>query len=178
MLTEQEKEHINLLIKGERPPERGMEKHFLNVLKKKALPCTPQEKEWHQHWLRNIKGNVVPGAENVNAPPKEAKATTTKRRMVEAITKQRQAENAAREQARLIKEAKLIQAMQLNNKLDKLKKSQKRSGSMADTGFAGGWTSLKQGERKVGDTATKQYINEGIAGTRDEIKKNARPTRR
>jgi len=147
-----------------------MEKHFLNVLNGNALPCSPKEKEWHQYWLQNIKGKADPIAENVKATPKKAKATT-KRHKDEIVTKQRQAENAAREQAQLIKEAKLIQAIQLNNKLDKREQSQKKSKNMTGTGFAGGWTSLKQGDRKVGDTATKQYINEGIAGTRDENKK-------
>jgi hypothetical protein len=170
MLTAKEKDDLTILIKGERPPESGMEKHFLNVLNGNALPCSPQEKEWHQYWLQNIEGNAVPIVKNVNATPKIAKSTT-KRRKAEVITKQRQADNAAREQDRLIKEAKLIQAIQLNKKLDKLEQSRKKSGRGTGAGFAGGWTSLKQGERKVGDAVTKQYISEGIAGTRDENKK-------
>lgn len=261
MLTDQEKENLNLLIKSERPPENGMEKHFLRVLKREASPCTKKEKEWHQYWLQNIKGNTDPIAKNVNANPKseldniftilflggqlkgglkrdwsfgamwmldfffdgvrlgieidygkhhgtkekelalelhgitlarftkdevfgdrrdllkkfdrywrQAEATT-KRCKAKAITKQRHAETAAREQDRLRKEAEIIRARQLNKKLDNLEQSRKKTGRMTDNGFAGGWTSLKQGERKVGDTATKQYINEGIAGTREENKK-------
>jgi len=70
MLTDQEKEDLNLLIKGERHPENGMEKHFLRVLKGEASPCTKKEKEWHQYWLQKIKGNTDPIAENINANPK------------------------------------------------------------------------------------------------------------
>jgi very-short-patch-repair endonuclease len=34
--------------------------------------------------------------------------------------------------------------------------------------FNGGWTTLKQGENRVGDAYEKVYANEGIAGSRDE----------
>lgn len=34
--------------------------------------------------------------------------------------------------------------------------------------FNGGWTSLKQGENRVGDAYEKVYADEGIAGSRDE----------
>lgn len=37
--------------------------------------------------------------------------------------------------------------------------------------FTGGWTTLSQGKSRMGDsTCSKQYINEGIAGTRSECK--------
>lgn len=34
--------------------------------------------------------------------------------------------------------------------------------------YNGGWTSLKQGESRVGDAYEKVYVSEGIAGSRDE----------
>ena len=33
--------------------------------------------------------------------------------------------------------------------------------------YAGGWTSLDQGENKIGDYIKRQYVDEGLAGTRD-----------
>lgn len=273
MLTDQEREDLNLLIKGERHPENGMEKHFLRVLKGKASPCTKIEKEWHHYWLQNIKGNAYPIAENVNANPKNANPkseldniftilflggqfkgglkrdwsfgamwildfffdaarlgieidygkphvnkekglalehhgitlarftkeeifgdrrdllkkfdqywrqaeATTNRRKAKVITKQRQAKTEKRqaeltsqEQDEIRKKDKLDRAIRFIKKLDKSEQSRKKSGRGTGVGSAGGWTSLKQGERKVGDTATKQYINEGFAGTRAANKK-------
>lgn len=275
MLTDQEISNLNLLIKGNRAPENGMEIHFLRCLKGDSSPCTKKEKEWHQYWLQNIKANpknadpkseldnfftifflgdqlkggvkrdwsfgskwildfffdsVRLGIEiecgeyqevkqMLNSVEKElalelhgitiARFTkeevfgdrrdllkkfnrfwrqaevTTKRYKAEAITKQQQIETKQRqaetkqrqteptvyEQDEIRKKDKLNRAIRFIKKLDKLEQSRKMSGRVTDTGYAGGWTSLKQGERKVGDTTTKQYINEGIAGTRDENKK-------
>ena len=37
--------------------------------------------------------------------------------------------------------------------------------------FAGGWTSISQGIRSVGDNVAKQHINEGIGGSREDNKR-------
>ena len=50
MLTDQEISDLNLLIKGDRPPENGMEIHFLRCLKGDSSPCTEKEKEWFNFW--------------------------------------------------------------------------------------------------------------------------------
>jgi len=39
------------LAKGLRAPETGLEKHFLKVLKKQAIACTPEERMWYECWL-------------------------------------------------------------------------------------------------------------------------------
>ena len=43
------------------------------------------------------------------------------------------------------------------------------------TTYAGGWTSLKQGVAKVGDAVRKSFVDEGIAGTREENPRRGRP---
>lgn len=52
-------------------------------------------------------------------------------------------------------------------------KNKKHQSINSGTGsFKGGWTSLSQGVKRMGEaTYAKQYVNEGIAGTRDENKK-------
>lgn len=40
--------------------------------------------------------------------------------------------------------------------------------------YVGGWTSLKQGERHVGDTVPRRHIDEGIAGSRDANRETRR----
>lgn len=56
------------------------------------------------------------------------------------------------------------------SKLNKQERSRKKTGGGA-TSSTVGWTSLSQGERKVGDTFSKQRFSEGIAGTREDNKK-------
>lgn len=50
MLTDQEITDLNLLIKGDRYPENGMERHFLRCLKGDSSPCTEKEREWFNYW--------------------------------------------------------------------------------------------------------------------------------
>ena len=45
-----QKEKLFELIVGIREPTDGMEKHFLQVIKRISKPCTPLEKEWFQWW--------------------------------------------------------------------------------------------------------------------------------
>jgi very-short-patch-repair endonuclease len=40
--------------------------------------------------------------------------------------------------------------------------------------YAGGWTSLEQGSRRVGDRVSKQYVDEGFAGSRDSVREMKR----
>jgi uncharacterized coiled-coil DUF342 family protein len=50
MLTVAEVASIDQLIERTRPPIDGMERHFLRVIDGLALPCTPKEREWYEHW--------------------------------------------------------------------------------------------------------------------------------
>ena len=50
MLTTQEIIDLNLLIQGDRPPNDGMEKHFLRCINGKSSPCSAKEKEWFKFW--------------------------------------------------------------------------------------------------------------------------------
>jgi len=40
--------------------------------------------------------------------------------------------------------------------------------------YAGGWTSVKQGVTRVGDAFEKSFVSEGIAGSRDDHRANAK----
>jgi very-short-patch-repair endonuclease len=42
------------------------------------------------------------------------------------------------------------------------------------TPYAGGWTSVKQGITRVGDAFEKSFVSEGIAGSRDDHRANAK----
>lgn len=94
-----------------------------------------------------------------------------KRRQAKATSEQRRVIPPVNEQDEIRKNDKLDRAIRFIKKLDKSEQSRKISRRGTGVGSAGGWTSLKQGERKVGDNATKQYISEGIAGTRAANKK-------
>lgn len=50
--------------------------------------------------------------------------------------------------------------------------SRPRSSRLKTTGtaFAGGWTSMEQGNSKIGDKVQKQYIDEGFGGSRNAIR--------
>ena len=50
MMDENLEESLKKLVAGLRPPQNGMEVHFLNVIKGKNLPCTPEEKQWYIWW--------------------------------------------------------------------------------------------------------------------------------
>ncbi|TVT53430.1 MAG: hypothetical protein FHK80_18990 [Azoarcus sp. PHD] len=50
MLTPEEVERLEQLIDRRRPPEDGMEAHFLRVMDGGAMPCTPKEHSWCLYW--------------------------------------------------------------------------------------------------------------------------------
>lgn len=50
MLSAEEVTALSQLIEGHRAPEDGMERHFLRVITGDAMPCSPKEQEWYQHW--------------------------------------------------------------------------------------------------------------------------------
>ena len=50
MLTDAVKNHIFALAKRKVAPKTGMEIHFVQVVQKKALACSPEEKEWYAYW--------------------------------------------------------------------------------------------------------------------------------
>lgn len=54
MLTPEEVTKLNHLIEGRRVAEDGMERHFLCVISGEALPCSPKEQEWYQHWQQAL----------------------------------------------------------------------------------------------------------------------------
>ena len=56
------------------------------------------------------------------------------------------------------------------NKLNKQERTRNKAKGGA-TNSTVGWTSLSQGERKLGDAFSKRRISEGIAGTREDNKK-------
>ena len=49
-MDENLEESLKKLVEGLRPPQNGMEVHFLNVIKGKNSPCTPEEKQWYSWW--------------------------------------------------------------------------------------------------------------------------------
>ncbi len=50
MLSPEEAHHLKRLTDGDRPPESGMERHFLRVIQGEASPLTPKEHEWLAYW--------------------------------------------------------------------------------------------------------------------------------
>ncbi len=50
MLTTEETKSIEQLIRGTREPVLGMERHFVQVIKGLAKPCSPKEHEWFEYW--------------------------------------------------------------------------------------------------------------------------------
>lgn len=53
MLSIDEANRLKALITGSRPPEAGLEKHFMRVLRGEAMPCTAKELEWYEFWRLN-----------------------------------------------------------------------------------------------------------------------------
>jgi hypothetical protein len=170
------------LVSGKREPESGMEKHFLKVIKGEAFPCTKEEKEWFQLW-KDLKENTST-IESISKKPDEIKLkkkepmAILKIGGVWRVIKKTNVENtrfldAEKLADTLIKERALKNKKQVKvtkltkNKPSKFKKtlSQKKPTINMKTG----WVSLNQGDKRIGDNKTKkQFIDEGIAGTRDE----------
>lgn len=50
MLSPDEAHHLRRLISGDRPPDHGMERHFLRVIQGEASPLTEKEREWFEFW--------------------------------------------------------------------------------------------------------------------------------
>lgn len=50
MLTDEDIEDVKLLIRGTREPRPGMERHFVQVMKGLACPCSEKEAEWFDYW--------------------------------------------------------------------------------------------------------------------------------
>jgi very-short-patch-repair endonuclease len=49
--------------------------------------------------------------------------------------------------------------------------SRKRTRHRPSRPFEGGWTSISQGDRFVGDNSPKEYVDEGIGGSREDNKR-------
>lgn len=176
------------LVNGNREPENGMEKHFLQVIKGDSRACTLEEKDWYDWW----KGLESPNFE-AHAIPKEVVSNNTKKKEPMAIvkidgfwkiikktneenTRFLDAERTANKliAARRLENKKLAQVTgKPKNKSSSFTKSPSRNKPTINMNT--GWTSLSQGDKRLGDVSTKkQYVDEGIAGTRNankEIKK-------
>lgn len=50
MMDENLEESLKKLVEGQRPPQNGMEVHFLKVIKGMNSPCTAEEKQWYSWW--------------------------------------------------------------------------------------------------------------------------------
>jgi hypothetical protein len=59
MLTDAEMAKLLLLINGARPPDNGMEKHFIKVINGTSIACTAKEKEWYEYWI-NSQNKIEP----------------------------------------------------------------------------------------------------------------------
>lgn len=182
---------LKQLIKGERPPANGMEIHFLRVMSGDASPCSEKEKEWYRFWVNSKTKVALKVNQTKSANEQRASESAINQQKAQAflkqwwddsnanskpkITKTKSGQHLARppinEEDVIRKRDKLNRGIQLINKLNKQDHSRKKTNGGTSAVFTGGWTSLAQGERKVGDTKAKQYITEGIAGTRDENKK-------
>lgn len=182
---------LKQLIEGNRPPANGMEIHFLRCLKGDASPCSEKEKEWYQFWVNSKTKVALKVNQTKSANEQRASESAINQQKAQALLKQRWDDSNANskpkktktksgqhlarppinEEDAIRKRDKLNRGIQLINKLNKQDHSRKKTKGGTSAVFTGGWTSLEQGEKKVGDTKAKQYITEGIAGTRDENKK-------
>lgn len=50
MFTYEEIDSLTRLIRGQREPLPGMERHFIMVMKGLARPCSPKERGWYEYW--------------------------------------------------------------------------------------------------------------------------------
>lgn len=101
---------------------------------------------------------------------KQKKLASKKHTKYNSHKAQYQSTPSLSEEDALRKLDKLRRGIEMINKLNKQERSRKKTGGGA-TSSTVGWTSLSQGERKVGDTFSKQRFSEGIAGTREDNKK-------
>lgn len=184
---------LKQLIKGERPPANGMEIHFLRVISGDASPCSEKEKDWYRFWVNSKTKVALKANQTKSANEQRESESAINQQKAQALLKQwwddsnansnakpkkpktKSGQHIARppinEEDAIRKRDKLNRGIQLINKLNKQDHSRKKTKGGTIAVFTGGWTSLEQGEKKVGDTKAKQYITEGIAGTRDENKK-------
>jgi hypothetical protein len=95
-----------------------------------------------------------------NPKPKERKSTSRHVQVAPSISK----EDAIR------KQDKLNRGIQFISKLNKLEQSRRKSKGSVGPDFTGGWTSLSQGEKSMGDTYEKRKVDEGF-GTREANKR-------
>ena len=175
---------LNDLVQGKRQPENGKEKHFLQVIKGDSRACTPEEKEWYGWWKGIEKSNL-----GAHAIPKEVVSNNTKKKEPMAIVKidgfWKIIKKTNEENTRFLDAErtanKLIAARRLENKklAQVTGKSKNKSSSFTKSpsrnkptiNMNTGWTSLSQGDKRLGDVSTKkQYVDEGIAGTRNANK--------
>ena len=172
------------LVNGNREPESGMEKHFLKVIKGDGLACTTELKEWVKCWKDLEKTSSA----THEIPKKSAEKKLKKKEPMAIIKinglwtviKKTNEENTRFLNAERIAD-KLIAAKRLEKeKLAQVARKSKSKSSSATkrplrkkptVNMNTGWVSLSQGDKRLGDgNINKQYIDEGIAGTRNENK--------
>lgn len=172
------------LVNGNREPANGMEKHFLQVIKGVSRACTPEEKEYYS-WWKSL-GETKPA---VQANPNQSVEKILKKKEPMAIVKidgfWKIIKKTNEENTRFLDAErtanKLIAARRLENKklAQVTGKSKNKSSSFTKSpsrnkptiNMNTGWTSLSQGDKRLGDLNTKkQYVDEGIAGTRNANK--------
>lgn len=140
-MDEAEKIRLVGLLNG-KPAITGIEKHFLKVMEGKSRAITLQEKEWVE-WALQYKRSKANKSADIH-PVTVNKTDNTK------------VENANWR----LKKAIEIADKQLNKKIRTKNPAQ-----------SAGWTSIQQGNQKIGDNAVKKkYVDEGIAGSREENK--------
>ena len=172
------------LVNGNREPANGMEKHFLQVIKGDSRPCTAEEKECYAWWKGLEKTNPT-----VQANPQQSVEKNPRKKEPMAIVKiggfWKIIKKTNEENTRFLDAERtanrLIAARSLeNNKLAQVTgKSKNKSSSFTKSSSRNkptinmntGWTSLRQGDKRFGDAVIKkQYVDEGIAGTRNANK--------
>jgi hypothetical protein len=84
-----EEKELYELVNELRQPKNGMEKHFLQVLAGRAIPCSMKEKEWYKWWLSTQAKATEQQNEYVNKLEQEArdKANAEAKAVTEERTK-------------------------------------------------------------------------------------------
>lgn len=183
-LSEDEKNHLIRLVRGEIKPATGLEMHFMKfVIKNPDRVSTPEESEW-LHFINDSKiknrGNSFPPSKAVvnKVGGKETRIRIAREKAHTRLAKKEARIHAAKERSR-IRAAKRIKSISVKEMQEREKpaycpnSASKPQEEIKTTSSASKY--YKELRTKVQANAEKfepRYVDEGIAGTREDNKRN------
>lgn len=158
-----EQKRITELASGVATPVSGMEKHFLRVLAGKGTAATLKEKEWLEYWKDQSKQTKK--KEVISPPTKEQDSVSAVKELLNSIDSRNTTKPSLFAKIAATVNLKPNHSTKRSNARTKVNKRQTSERNLSPP------TRIPSTTDGSNNNHQKRYVDEGIAGTREDNKR-------